>query len=1086
MVKGGIHLSGLGAFYERRLTELKALVLDVDVDDVDDDVPCDTVRVICDKLAGRGASLKENIEMAQRCFSADTNSTDALTMRNRCEVVMKGEWKRMAKNGQRAWDHIADEHNQLPENVTMRAVFLRLVSPIGGLEAYCAHRLRESYPQNTDKLRDVSNEVCLFFRDVPKSMPAFKVTFMGTSPAYHGWLIVEPFTKDWFELRNDERAAWIAGAMNITVGAAKLSKSDSQGNAIRDLNLTPAHGPVESHPGLEWMRLYNAQTLRVNQSPRAGPANMQRRVPTDDLGREGWCPSDTYEQAKNSEAFLRSITDAADRMDSTFHTLDLEFSDDAKDGTLGSTCLQALERGWVSSWRVGVSKPELLDKNNTPLVASEVILTHDYTDPDDPIECLTGYTMTSKIKRDWMKANPPPLREGTPNSELLGWFKGTWLAELLTHHFDKIEAMVAGAVAERHNRIDEEIERQKRKEAVAAMWASAADQAQEEELRTECRMAADKFAEQRAADANKAPNMPPPVDLAKGSFSDCIHVVQEKKPVKKRESVVDFDTARALAASSSATSIQAVWRGRAARRRPVHQEMPLGCIDIAFRQGMPPGCIDIASTTQSVLEASIYAIDRGHRVAEKGATAAVRKKTRKKQPPPPPTRSCSVPSWWTREVTKQVPLGTNRIFHATSHDSEETRTSWVIGRVWPKHVAEARPSTMNNIVDHERQVAYAKIDPDWQRVLALTLSAQKSGLVKKWDIVFSYAINEHGREIVPLNLPKYTNPSVACAYTSTVYSEVTLPDGRTDRLTFEKPDPYGDCLVQMHFQRLVYHAARERAVPASISDEEERARLNAEALLREEDQEHRNKESKAKKKADARRACEKEQAKRAQLVREATEGAAKTLAAKQAASAAAHAEEQRRLAHAKKEERARAEAAKFEAVLAKKRADEAEAVAATEAAEAEAEAAENAALAEAYALKEAQEAAERAHAEEANRVRLAQAEMMARLRANKAPAPAPAPAPAAAPVTNGKGRGRANAGRGGRGGRGAVSAPAPPPEPKEDDDSKLCVVCFEEDKSRVCVPCGHVCMCSNCATNEKIKICPMCRVEITMVIPYFF
>ena len=160
---------------------------------------------------------------------------------------------------------------------------------------------------------------------------------------------------------------------------------------------------------------------------------------------------------------------------------------------------------------------------------------------------------------------------------------------------------------------------------------------------------------------------------------------------------------------------------------PVHQEMPLGCIDIAFRQGMPPGCIDIASTTQSVLEASIYAIDRGHRVAEKGATAAVRKKTRKKQPPPPPTRSCSVPSWWTREVTKQVPLGTNRIFHATSHDSEETRTSWVIGRVWPKHVAEARPSTMNNIVDHERQVAYAKIDPDWQRVLALTLSAQKSG-----------------------------------------------------------------------------------------------------------------------------------------------------------------------------------------------------------------------------------------------------------------------------------------------------------------------------------------------------------------------
>lgn len=1021
-MEGEIRLSGLGAFYERRGGELKTLVLDVDPDDVDDDVPCDTVRVICDKLAGRGASLKENIEMAQRCFLADATSTDVLTMRKRCEVVMKGEWTRMAKHGQRSWEHIAAEHNQLPENVAMRAVFLRLMSPIGGLEAYCAHRMRESYPQNTDKLRDVSREVCFFFRDVPKSMPAFKVTFVASSPAYRGWLIVEPFTNEWFELRNGQRAAWIAGVVNITGCAAKLIKTDSQGNARRDLNLTPAHGLVESHPGLEWMRLYNAQPLRGNQCPRAAPLNMFRRIPNDDAGREGWCQSDTYEQAKSSDAFLRSITDAAEAMDSTFHTLNLEFSDDATDGPLGRTCMLALERGWVSSWRVGVSKPELLDKNSTPRVASEVIMTHDYTDPDDSSECLTGYTMTANVKRSWMMANPPPLRAGVPNSELLSWFKGTWLAELLTHHFDKIETMVGGKVAEGRNRIDEEIERQKRKEATARANAAAAAEAQEEELRTECRVAADKFAEQRTADADKAPNMPPP----RLQF-----LLKECQDEANGEPHDEFTTP------------------------------------------------DIASTNQSVLEASVYAIDRGHRVAEKGATAASRKKTRKKQPPPP-ARSCSVPSWWTQEVTKQVPLGTNRIFHATSHGSEETRTSWVIGRVWPKHVAEARPATMNNIIDHERQVAYAKVDPDWQRVLAVTLSSQKSGLVKKWDVVFSYAINEHGCEIIPVSLAKYTNPSVACAYTSTVHSEVTLPDGRTDRLTFEKDDPYGDCLVEMHFQRLVYHATRERAVPKERTDAEEKARRNAEALLREEDQEHRNKESKAKKKADARRACEKEQAERARLVREATEGAKEVLATKQAAVAAAHAEEQRQLAKAKKEEREREEAAKFEAVLSKKRADEATAAAEAAAAEAaEAEAAENAALAEAYALKEAQEAAERAHAEEANRVRLAQAELMARLSVNTVPARAPAP--------NGKGRGRANAGRGGRGGRGATTpTPAPPPQPKEHDDDKLCVVCFEEDKSRVCVPCGHVCMCRNCATNEAIKICPMCRVEITMVIPYFF
>ena len=988
-----LHLTAHAAFYQRRVVELKSLVLDADPED--QDWP-ESVRTVCKALAGGDAdtSTKESIVLAQSICNAAVGSKDHFTLYDRClgydcrqdvtlhdrfKDLMTKEWKTMPKNGQRAWEHIVNEHNHLPYCKYKRAVFLRWMTPVSGIEAYCAHRLRSVHPCNTDKLRDCSEKVYDFFRNVPKSMPVFKVALRASSPAYQGWLLVKPMIEDWFSMRNDERAGWIAGAMSITARAAKQIESDDDDGdvLVMQLNLLPEHGTMETHNGLEWMRFFNAaQPLAGDRKTMVfGSSNVYiSHDAMDEQGREGWCRTDTYEESMKSDAFRRAITNTAPKMDSTFHTLDLEFGEDDNPGILSKACLQAIRQGWVTSWTVGVSNPKRLGKHGIPVVASQVTLATG--------GCSARVTMTAKIKREWLDANPPPLRDGVPHDELLGWFKGTWLAELLTHQSNSIQTM----------RIDEEVERQKRKEAASNFNMKA---------------------------------------LARSFLAA---VWSEKD-----------------AEGAAATKLQSRWRGREARRGCVLKED-----SFVFT--------DIASTRYTALEAALAAFESGD-----DKTKAKKRKPKKPLALPPPenaqTRTHSVPAWWPRELPKQVPLGTNRIFPASwLFNKLESGSSWVLGSVWPTHVEDARPPRSTTVVEHDQQVELARIDPDWNRVFAITESAKKSGLVAKWVIGFSYTHDELGREIQPPDLAKYTNTK-ACAFASTMFSEATLPDGRVDVLTALKNDPHGDCIVNMHFQRLVFQTTRENKNSAWLTscraEDEQRAIKAAEALLLEEDQKQVQKATKSKKKADAKRAREQEQAEKARLVKEASEAAAKTLASNKAASVAAHAEEQRRIAKSKKEELERAEAAKFEAVLAKKQA-------------VEAEAAKAAVLAVEHARKETREAAHRAHAEEAERVRDAQMDLMARLCTNT--------------VIGGKGRGRPNTGRGGRGGRGtATIAPATSvAPPKEDDDSKLCVVCCENEKTRVVVPCGHCCLCNGCASNKAITTCPICRAAITIIIPCFF
>ena len=64
--------------------------------------------------------------------------------------------------------------------------------------------------------------------------------------------------------------------------------------------------------------------------------------------------------------------------------------------------------------------------------------------------------------------------------------------------------------------------------------------------------------------------------------------------------------------------------------------------------------------------------------------------------------------------------------------------------------------------------------------------------------------------------------------------------------------------------------------------------------------------------------------------------------------------------------------------------------------------------------------------------------------------------------------------------------PEPPQEPKEEDE---CAICFADaSRTHACAPCGHKCVCASCASTHLSASgsrCPICRAEVTMVIPIF-
>ena len=47
------------------------------------------------------------------------------------------------------------------------------------------------------------------------------------------------------------------------------------------------------------------------------------------------------------------------------------------------------------------------------------------------------------------------------------------------------------------------------------------------------------------------------------------------------------------------------------------------------------------------------------------------------------------------------------------------------------------------------------------------------------------------------------------------------------------------------------------------------------------------------------------------------------------------------------------------------------------------------------------------------------------------------------------------------------------------EEERLCKICMENEICFAFIPCGHLITCENCAVNGDLKICPMCRKQIS-------
>jgi hypothetical protein len=51
---------------------------------------------------------------------------------------------------------------------------------------------------------------------------------------------------------------------------------------------------------------------------------------------------------------------------------------------------------------------------------------------------------------------------------------------------------------------------------------------------------------------------------------------------------------------------------------------------------------------------------------------------------------------------------------------------------------------------------------------------------------------------------------------------------------------------------------------------------------------------------------------------------------------------------------------------------------------------------------------------------------------------------------------------------------------ESNDETMLCVVCWNEPKTHVLVPCGHQCVCERCSTITGV--CPICRGRVNLAV----
>lgn len=55
-----------------------------------------------------------------------------------------------------------------------------------------------------------------------------------------------------------------------------------------------------------------------------------------------------------------------------------------------------------------------------------------------------------------------------------------------------------------------------------------------------------------------------------------------------------------------------------------------------------------------------------------------------------------------------------------------------------------------------------------------------------------------------------------------------------------------------------------------------------------------------------------------------------------------------------------------------------------------------------------------------------------------------------------------------------------------DQLENICVICFTEPRSCIIMDCGHVCCCYSCYEGLVQRRCPICRKDITRVLPLYY
>ena len=264
---------------------------------------------------------------------------------------------------------------------------------------------------------------------------------------------------------------------------------------------------------------------------------------------------------------------------------------DAIEGQLGANYKRAFDKGWISSWKIGVTHPDRMaewSRNalphetwKTPRIASEVVMTpkvHPETDTGIPEDYTYTYTIAAAIGKEWLKEHPPPCARTLSKAEWVDWFKTTWLPKLVAYHYQSIE--MRHEAIDRLVKYEEDVSKHKQAARDAEEAASALlDEETQERAAAESKKAAKARKRQEAAarqaaqgkrDKEAAAAQKRAQEAARQATIAAKHAaneraLEEKKAAQQREEAAKF--AKVLAEKQAKEAKAAEEAGQVAQRQ---------------------------------------------------------------------------------------------------------------------------------------------------------------------------------------------------------------------------------------------------------------------------------------------------------------------------------------------------------------------------------------------------------------------------------------------------------------------------------------------------------------------------------------